>query len=75
MDKNNTHIIFDAVACEGRFGKGVGCGGGMLGCQGFVRFLAFVSGVVGDTKALRVIKRVIPDDGVVLGDSFRTFAD
>ena len=47
----------------------------MLGCQGFVRFLAFVSGVVGDTKALRVIKRVIPDDGVVLGDSFRTFAD
>ena len=73
MDKNNTHIIFDAMACEGRFSKGDGCGGGMLGCQGSVRFLTFVSGVVGNTKALRIIKGVVPNDGIVLRDP--TFAD
>ena len=73
MDKNNTHLIFDAVACEGRFSKGVGCGGGRLGCQGSVRFLTFVSGVIGDTKALGIIKGVVPNDGVVLGDPI--FAD
>ena len=75
MDKNNTHIIFDAVACEGRFSTGVGCRGGMLGCQDFVRFLIFFSGVVGDTEALVIIERVVPNDGVVLGDIFVTFAD